>query len=298
MSFRRQTTGSVVCPNCGRLVGVMDGKCFNCGRPAPGLFGWGPAVRKLTGQMSFGDVVTWGCVIMLGITLLWDIEGIRNQGFLGILAPSLESSFLFGASGAAPLFDFGRIWTVLSASWLHAGVVHIGFNLYYLRFLLPAVEENFGVGRTIVIYTVSSITGFGFTSVIFYLYHLGYWPGIPGLTGSAFSLGASASLCGLLGALWLSANVTGRSGMKRYMTQAALFILVIGFFVPNIDNMAHVGGFFGGVIAAKLLRPMQDESIYDLLAGLVCLLAMLASLVLSFVIGLGQLPMLRAMLGS
>ena len=44
--FQRRTTGSVVCPSCGSLVGVRDDKCYTCGRSNPGLWGFGPALRE------------------------------------------------------------------------------------------------------------------------------------------------------------------------------------------------------------------------------------------------------------
>lgn len=69
--------------------------------------------------------------------------------------------FLFGASGAIPIFGFGRWWTPLSAGWLHGGLLHIAFNLMTLRNLAPAVaEESYGPGRLMILYNVASIGGF------------------------------------------------------------------------------------------------------------------------------------------
>lgn len=286
--FKRQTTGSVVCPNCGRLVGVLDANCYQCGRPRPGLWGYGPAIQKFTGNMSFGDVVMWGCILMLLATLLYDVEGIRSHGILSLFAPSTTSSFVFGDSGAVPVFYFGRWWTVLSASFLHGGLLHIGFNLYYLRFILPVTEEQYGVGRTIIIYTGASVAGFGLTSFVSALVLNDRFPQIPGLAGAPFTLGASASLCGLLGALWIMSRSTGRSWASRQIVQSAIFILVLGFLVPGIDNLAHIGGFFGGALVAKLLRPLEEENIYHLAGGLLCLVAFVLSIAASIYLGLEQ----------
>ncbi|MDA8020711.1 MAG: rhomboid family intramembrane serine protease [Thermoanaerobaculia bacterium] len=286
--FQRQTTGSVVCPNCGRLVGVLEPRCLQCGRPRPGLWGYGPAIQKLTGNMRFGDVVMWGCILMLLASLLYDVEGIRSHGLLSLFAPSTTASFVFGDSGAIPVFFFGRWWTVLSASFLHGGLLHIGFNLYYLRFLLPATEEQFGIGRTIMIYTAASVAGFGLTSFVNFLVLRGAIPAIPRLMGAPFTLGASASLCGLLGALWVMSRVTGRTWASRQIVQAAIFILVIGFLIPGIDNLAHIGGFVGGAVAAKLLRPLHEENIYHLAGGLLCMVAFFLSIAASIFLGLEQ----------
>lgn len=286
--LKRQTTGSVVCPNCGRLVGVLDARCYQCGRPRPGLWGYGPAIRQLTGNLSFADIVTGGCVIMLLATLLYDVEGIRSHGFLSLFAPSTTASFIFGDSGAIPVFYFGRWWTVLSASFLHGGLIHIAFNLYYLRFLLPPTEAQYGVGRTIIIYTASSVAGFGLTSMMSAMVFNGHFPRLPGLAGAPFTLGASASLCGLLGALLVMSRATGSTLASRQILQAAAFILVLGFVIPGIDNLAHIGGFLGGAAAAKLLRPLHEENIYHLAGGLLCLLAFALSIAASIYFGLEQ----------
>ena len=47
LMFKRQKTGSVVCASCGSLVGVNDEQCYNCGRRNPGLWGYGPLLRRL-----------------------------------------------------------------------------------------------------------------------------------------------------------------------------------------------------------------------------------------------------------
>src|SRR5213592_2285300 len=82
-------------------------------------------------------------------------DSIRMDGLLSMLSPSIQSLFLFGASGAVPVFRFGRWWTVLSAAWLHGGVLHIAFNMMWVRDLAPPTARFYGPGRTVIIYTVS-----------------------------------------------------------------------------------------------------------------------------------------------
>jgi len=53
--FQRRTTGSVVCPSCGSLVGVRDDKCYSCGRSNPGLWGFGPALRQIGINLGFAN---------------------------------------------------------------------------------------------------------------------------------------------------------------------------------------------------------------------------------------------------
>src|SRR3990172_6192052 len=122
--FRRQTSGSVVCVSCGYLVGVKDDRCYHCGRRNPALFGFAPALRSLGHDLGFVPFVTGFCLVMYAATLLWG--GIEmGGGLFTFLSPSGRSLVTFGGAGAFPVFDLHRWWTVLSASWLHGGLLHI-----------------------------------------------------------------------------------------------------------------------------------------------------------------------------
>ena len=82
-----------------------------------------------------------------------------------LLGPGSRSLFLFGASGAIPVFAYNRWWTVLSAGWLHGGALHILFNIMWIRQLGPAVGDMYGAARMIIIYTIAGVAGFLLSSV-------------------------------------------------------------------------------------------------------------------------------------
>ena len=86
---------------------------------------------------------------------------------------------MFGASGAIPVFGYGRWWTILSAGWLHGGALHILFNMMWVRQIGPAVADIYGAGRMVIIYTVSCATGFLLSSF------MGAYLPIPFLGGAA-----------------------------------------------------------------------------------------------------------------
>ena len=269
--FQRQTTGSVVCPSCGRLVGVQDPECFACGRRNPGLWGFAPLLRKVGLDFGFTQLVFTACVAMYAVSLLSDLQNIG--GFLG---PSTQSTFLFGGSGAWPIFAWGRWWTVLSAAWLHGGLLHIGMNMMWLRQIMPVVQEYYGVGRLIIIYTVASASGFALTSLM-------YLPAMPmgPFRGAYFTVGASAPLFGLFGALMVYSKRTGQTALGQEIWRWVMIFLVIGLIVPIIDNWAHLGGYAGGWLAARVLDPLKAESPIHMLVGLVCLALMAASIIAS-----------------
>ncbi len=280
--FNRPTTGSVVCPSCGRLVGVRDEKCLGCGRANPGLWGFGPLLNKLGRDFGFTEVVIAGCSALFIITLLLrDPESIGGGGIFGLLSPGRMATFLFGASGAMPVFVFGRWWTVLSAAWLHGGVLHILMNMMWMRQLVPLLTEYYGVGRLVIIYTASSIAGFGITSVVGYL-GLPY----PFQGAESMTVGASAPLFGLFGALVLYGQRTGSRMLSRQVWTWVIVFGVLGLVVDFVDNWAHFGGFAGGWLAARALDPLKAESPQHLLVAAGCLGATLLSIIASVLHGL------------
>jgi rhomboid protease GluP len=280
--LKRQTSGSVVCSNCGRLVGVNDERCFNCGKWNPGLWGYAPMLGRLGGTLGFSQIVLGGCILLFLLSYLYAPRQ-GGGGILRILSPDSSSLYKFGASGALPVFVAGRWWTVLSAAWLHGGILHIFMNMWCLRSLMPLVAELYGTSRLVIIYTVSSITGFLLTSVLGYA---GFFLPIPGfLKGATITVGASAPLMGLAGALIYYGRRTGSRALTQQIVQWVLILVVFGFFVGFVDNWAHLGGLAGGYLAALWLDPLRPEKPGHMLAALACLALTLLSLVLAFFAG-------------
>src|SRR6185436_2537049 len=121
----RQKWGSLVCPSCGTLVGVNDKRCLTCGRWNPGMWGFGPLVTKLGRDMGFTPFVMGACIVIFVVSLLIDTKGVRIGGLTSFLSPSDESLALLGWSGPFPVLYYGRWWSVLTAGWLHASLIHI-----------------------------------------------------------------------------------------------------------------------------------------------------------------------------
>ncbi|MCC7033671.1 MAG: rhomboid family intramembrane serine protease [Acidobacteria bacterium] len=274
--LKRQTEGSVICTSCGVLVGVNDDTCYNCGRRNPGLWGYGPALRRLGHDLGFVPVVMGGTITLYVLSLL-----LSGTGIQGFLSPSTEILFLLGASGAVPVFTFDRWWTVLTAGWLHAGVLHIFFNVMWIRQLAPAVADLYGPGRMIILYTASGVAGFAASSAAGL-----YLAGLPLIGGALFSVGASAPIFGLLGALVHYGRRTGHSHAGQAGLQYALFLGLFGLIFPGVDNWAHAGGFAGGYLTSLVLDPLKKERIDHLAIALGCLALTLVALIASFVTAL------------
>jgi rhomboid protease GluP len=276
--FGKRRTGSVLCPSCGRLVGVNDEVCLNCGRRKPGMWGLTPLLRSLGRDMGFFQIVIGGCAFLYLAMLAVDPAGIQMGSLFSIGGPSQEALFRFGASGAIPVFVLGRWWTVLSAGWLHAGLLHIGFNLYWVRILAPETAELYGPSRMVILYTLSSIGGFLLSSA------MGAFVPLPFLSGAMFTVGASAPILGLLGAMVWYGRRTGSSQVGRQAWSYAIFMIVFGFLMRGVDNWAHIGGFAGGYLGGMLLDPTKPERGNHQVLALACLLATAAAVVASLVI--------------
>ena len=281
--FQRRTTGSVICPSCGSLVGVSDDKCYMCGRARPGLWGFAPVVRQLGSDFGLVPVVIGGSTGIYLLTLLMSGSDLQVAPVVGggfsFLSPSIRALLIFGASGAVPVFRFDRWWTVLSATWLHGNLLHIVFNMMWVRQLAPATADIIGPARTVIIYTVAGACGFflsSFAGVAF--------AGLPisFLRGAGITVGASASIFGLLGALVHYGRKSGSSLIHAEALRYAVILFVFGLIMPGVDNYAHAGGFLGGYATSAFFNPLTRERGDHLLAALGCLVATLASIIFSF----------------
>ena len=267
----------MICASCGVLVGVNDDRCYNCGRRNPGLWGFAPLLRTLGRDLGFVPFVIGTCFFLYVLTLIASQGNVGMRGLMSFLAPGSVSLLRFGASGALPVFGYGMWWTVLTAGWLHGSALHILMNMLWVRDLAPATANLYGPGRTILIYIAAGVSGFTATSLAG-----AFLPNIPFLSGAGLTVGASASLFGLFGALLYYGHRTGSRAVSDTALQYALMLGVFGFILPGVDNWAHAGGFGGGYLAARLLDPLKPERIDHLLAAVISLAVSLAAVVYTF----------------
>ena len=277
----RQKTGSVVCASCGSLVGVNDDKCYTCGRRNPGLWGFGPVLRRFGNDLGFTTAIVYGCATVYTLSLL--VTVLRGGNLLGgsvfnVFGPDTGAAIAMGASGAVPVFQLGRWWTLLSAGWLHGGALHILFNMIMVRQLGPAVGDMFGAARMVIIYTISSITGFLLSSFM-----AEYLPFVPFFSGGQLTLGASAPIFGLVGSLVHYGRRGGSSFVGSTALNYAITMGVFGFIVPGIDNSAHLGGFLGGYLASMWLDPLKPERMDHFVGAGICLLATAIAILVSLI---------------
>ena len=239
-------------------------------------------LRQFGNDLGFISLVLGGCsalyAVMLLMTVIMGGNVMGGGNILSILSPDPVVSFMFGASGAQPVFRFRRWWTPLSATWLHGGVLHILFNMMALRQLGPATADIYGAGRMVIVYTVAGVTGFLMSSIAGLL--LGGLP-IPFLRGADFTLGASASIFGLVGALVYYGRRGGSSMIHREAMGYVTSLFIMGILLPGIDNYAHAGGFLGGYAAGIWLDPLKPERMDHFALAAVCIVLSALAIVAS-----------------
>ena len=237
LRFMRKRTGAVVCPGCGRLVDVNEPVCPYCGRPSPGMFGYGPALQRLLGGFDLPAAIVTGCAVLYILSLAIDPRHILAMaGMFDILAPSGNALAVLGMTGGFAMQQ-GRWWTVLTAVFLHGSLLHILFNMVITRQYLPHVVELYGTARAWVIFVIAGMVGFA----------------VSNLAAVPYTIGASGAIFGLLAALIVYGRRTRQHAVAQQLWMSAGVMFLFGFVMPSVNNWAHAGGFAGGFVAAEAL---------------------------------------------
>lgn len=143
------------------------------------------------------------------------------------------------------LIDQGQIYRLVTAMFLHGGLMHIAFNMYALYALGDFIETIYGKTGYVVIYFVSGIAA----SLLSYV-----------LSPAAVSVGASGAIFGLFGAaLVFGIKERDRIG-KDFLINIGSVVFInifIGMSQRNIDNAAHFGGLIGGIVVAFIIREFK-----------------------------------------
>ena len=237
LRFMRKRTGAVVCPGCGRLVDVNEPVCPYCGRTSPGMFGYGPVLQRLFGRFDLSYALIASCAVLYALSLAINPTGITVMaGMFDILSPSMTALAVLGMTGRFAM-EQGRWWTILTAVFLHGSLLHILFNMVFLRQYLPYVINLYGAARAWVIFVVAGIVGFAVSNLA---------AGVP-------TIGASGSLFGLLAALIVYGRRTHQHAVANQLWMSAAVMFGFGFFMQSVNNWAHAGGFAGGFVTAEAL---------------------------------------------
>jgi rhomboid protease GluP len=230
-----------MCPNCRAFIKTSDRVCPYCDAKV------GPRAidRRDTSAMIGGFIpharFTTTIILMVNFglfaaTVLYSMRSGNSQAFMGLDARTL---FDFGAKMTEAI-ALGQWWRLITAGFLHGGILHLLMNSWVLFDLGAQVEESYGAPRMFVIYFLGTVGGF---------YASAWW-------SPSISVGASAGIFGLIGAM-IALGMKSRSplgsAIRGLYIRWALYGLLLGF-LPGlaIDNAAHLGGLAVGFVTAYL----------------------------------------------
>jgi rhomboid protease GluP len=242
-----------ICPNCRAFVSKADRVCPYCeaqlGSRAAERTSYAGAVAGLIPHARFTTLMI--LLINSALYMASMLFSIRAGSAAGAFDIPGGVLFQLGAKFSPAILQGGDWWRLLTAGFLHGGLMHILMNSWALFDLGSQVEEIYGASRLIVFYSVSTIGGFLLSTL---------WN--PGL-----SVGSSAGIFGLIGvmiALGMSARSALGDHIKTLYVRWAVYGLLFGllpFF--QVDNAAHLGGLaagFGAAWVAGLPNPFNTAS--------------------------------------
>ena len=239
--------GRPICPDC-MTAAPVGYQCPNCVHEARRV---GPRRRVQFVLGKPGWVTTTLLFANIGMFLVELVVGGQRSLFAG---PNVQKLFDLGALYPPAIAQGHQYWRLITAMFLHAGLLHIALNMYGLYLFGYLIESAFGWRRFLAIYFISgflaSVTSFAFGPI-------------------AVGVGASGAIFGLLGA-WVAFNFRRRqtafaSANLRWALMLIGINLFLGFSIAQIDNFAHVGGLVTGAAAGYLVEGFGPPAIRPLL---------------------------------
>jgi membrane associated rhomboid family serine protease len=205
------------------------------GQRCPDHSGKPQGARRISTGVRRGTFEGTGAVVtkaLLGINIgIYLITAFEGGGLNAPGGKLFNNWLLFG-----PAVANGDWWRLFTSAFLHANLIHIAFNMYFLWFVGSAVEQALGRGRFVLLYVVSALAGSAGALV---------W------TPLSPTVGASGALFGLLGAALILERqrnyVLGGSAMALILIN-----LILSFAVSGISIGGHIGGLIGGILCTLI----------------------------------------------
>src|SRR3954469_6177127 len=217
----------VSCSNCGRPI------CPDCMTPTPVGMRCPECARQRTQVRTMASTrseprVTIAIIIACALVFL------GTDGFSGGSGKLWTDLYLDG-----PDIHFGHdYWRLITSGFLHAGPLHILFNMYLLWILGQMLEPTLGSPRFALLYVTSLLWG-SFGALL--------------VQPASFTVGASGAVFGLMGAAAVELRARGINPFKTDIGMLILFNLGLSFLLAGISIGGHIGGLIGGALAGMAL---------------------------------------------
>jgi len=218
-----------ICPACGQVQDRRERQCVKCGAIL------GARLWQVVNRLGLVAPAAVSASTLLGMLIaIAYLRLMFSRPGSGYFTVETDELIYLGAY-YLPAIEAGQLWRHATAVFLHIGLLHLGFNMFALAQIGPAIEDTFGRGRMIFLFMFTGVGGFVACQVM-------------GM--HAVSAGASGAIMGLCGAAagWGQRDGTtvGR-GVRNQMLKWAAYTMVFGV-VVHANNMAHAAGFLSGGI--------------------------------------------------
>lgn len=251
-----------MCPNCRAFVEPNERICPYCETELHPLRRKAEAVAgplsSFIPETHFTTIILLAINFGLFIAMLVLNNKLGGNGSWTIGGQVLDA---FGAKSRMQIIVYHEWWRLITAGFLHGSVMHLLMNSWVLFDLGAQTERVFGTSRFLVIYLLSSVGGF----------YLSY------LMSYALSVGASAALTGLIGAMMAFAKRTNQSFIWSFYLRWVIILGVFGLLFPGVDNYAHLGGLISGFLVGWVAASNQVnrgiESLWKVAAAFCCLVS-------------------------
>jgi membrane associated rhomboid family serine protease len=231
--------GTKICPHCGAKIGPQR---------ARGGTGTSDRIMGVIPMPTSATSMLAAAIVLMFVVEWFMTQRAGSAGQSGGLFGGINNGVMYrlGALFGPSVIYGGQWWRLVTAIFLHAGLLHIGMNLWVLFDIAPEVEGLFGVSKFVVMYLVTGIIG--------YVASLWWMPG-------ALAIGASGAIMGLIGALIGVTFHHGRMGKdyRRMLWRWVIYIAIFGLFFP-VDNAAHFGGLGAGIVLGYLVPEGAPET--------------------------------------
>jgi membrane associated rhomboid family serine protease len=214
--------GRPICPDCMTPTSVGM-RCPECARQRT-------RVHRVSAQPSVPEVTR--AIVAINV-LVFVAELATGSGFGSVGGTVFEKGALYG-----PLIASNHeYWRLLSGGFLHAGFLHIAFNMYFVWMVGSSLEPALGRARFIGLYLAALLCG-SFGALL--------------VTPDTATVGASGAAFGLLAALIVEARSRGIDLWQSGLLPIALINFVFTFTFGGISVGGHIGGFAGGLLVGIL----------------------------------------------
>lgn len=217
-----------ICPDC-MITTPVGMRCPECARERT-------QVRRVS-VGGFGQGAEPATYVLIGLNVVAFIAELVGGGSATSLSRG-GSLINDGGLNAGAIDVAGEWWRVVTAGFLHAGAIHLLFNMFAVYVLGSLLEPAVGTARFVAIYFVSLFAGSCGALIV---------------DPNELTVGASGAVFGLMSAAFIMAR---HRGVEEIASQIGLFVvinLVFTFSVSTISVGGHVGGLIGGAIAALVV---------------------------------------------